>query len=78
MPEFFNETFEELGTTLGSEGVQLLRCDPNYEIYFHDGQKFCLSSDLTQLKTEVERYEGVDGFARFGCSWLSKPYIFLT
>lgn len=68
MPEFFDETFEELGTNLENEGVQLLRCDPNYEIYFHDGQKFRLSSDLAQLKREVERYEGVDGFSRLGAS----------
>lgn len=66
MPEFFEETFEDLGTNLESEGVHLLRCDPNYDIHFHDGQKFRLSSDLAQLKSEVERYEGVDGFERFG------------
>lgn len=78
MPEFFEEAFEDLGTTLEGEGVQLLRCDPNYEIYFHDGQKFRLSSDLAQLKSEVERYEGVGGFERFTPSLSPNTYTLLT
>src|SRR3954470_5909875 len=30
LPRLFHLTFEELGTSLEAEGVQLLKCDPNY------------------------------------------------
>lgn len=34
-------------------------------VHYGDGQQMKLSSDLTSLKSEIERFEGVDGFERF-------------
>lgn len=65
LPELFKETFADLGTTLEGEGVHLLRCDPNYEVHFDDGEKITLSSDLSVMKDEIERWEGKDGFDRY-------------
>ena len=39
--------------------------EPNYKVHFHDDETFELSTDLTRLKREVERFEGKDGFAGF-------------
>ena len=47
------------------EGVELLKCYPNYHIWFHDGERFRLSTDMAQMKQEVERFEGKDGYSRF-------------
>lgn len=65
LPEFFKRTFTELGTTLEDEGVHLLKCTPNYNIWFGDGGSFTLSTDLAVMKAEIERYEGKDGYARY-------------
>lgn len=39
--------------------------EPNYKVHFHDDETFTLSTDLTTLKKEVERFEGKDGFSGF-------------
>ena len=54
-----------MGTDLASEGVILNKCEPNYNIHFHDGTKFKLSTDLATMKEEVERFEGKAGFERY-------------
>ncbi|BFZ65073.1 hypothetical protein YB2330_006236 [Saitoella coloradoensis] len=64
MPKCFEETFEDLGEKV-QDWLDLRRCDPNYRVHFHDGECIELSSDLARMKTEVERFEGVDGYARF-------------
>jgi len=61
----FHECFEDLGTSLEAEQVRLLKCEPNYNIWFGDGERFRLSSDLALLKPEIERWEGKDGFERY-------------
>lgn len=61
MREIFNETFNELGTSLEAEGVQLLKCEPNYCIWFPDNDTVELSSDLSRLKRELVRHEGPRG-----------------
>ncbi|EME38954.1 hypothetical protein DOTSEDRAFT_75604 [Dothistroma septosporum NZE10] len=65
LPHLFHRSFEELGTTLEEEGVELLKCDPNYIIHFSDGEKFKLSSDLAVMKGEVEKWEGKGGYERY-------------
>ena len=61
----FQETFSDLGTSLEAEGVQLVKCEPNYQLWFHDGQTMELSTDTAKMKQEVERWEGKDGFERY-------------
>ncbi|KAF5004209.1 hypothetical protein FDECE_9291 [Fusarium decemcellulare] len=65
LPRFFEEIFRDLGTSLSSEGVQLLKCEPNYNIWFGDGSSFELSTDLTKMKSSIEAIEGKDGFERY-------------
>ncbi|KAL8706938.1 MAG: hypothetical protein Q9201_000099 [Fulgogasparrea decipioides] len=65
LPGLFRETFNDLGTSLEAEGVQLMKCEPNYNIWFDDGKSFELSTDVTRMKLEVEKWEGKDGFERY-------------
>ena len=65
MPEFFQEAFEDLGSSLEAEGIELIKCEPNYLVWFHDGHSFQLSSDLARMKPEIEKWEGKDGFLRY-------------
>jgi phytoene desaturase (3,4-didehydrolycopene-forming) len=65
LPRLFRETFEDLDTTLEDEGVQLVKCEPNYSIHFHDDIKFQMSTDLATMKREVERFEGIGGYERY-------------
>ncbi|GAM82343.1 hypothetical protein ANO11243_003220 [Dothideomycetidae sp. 11243] len=60
-----DRTFEDLDTTLEAEGVHLLKCEPNYNIWFGDGEQFRLSTDIASMKTEIEKWEGKDGFSRY-------------
>lgn len=50
---------------MDAEGVHLVKCDPNYKMHFHDDVSFQLSTDLSQMKSEIERFEGKDGFERY-------------
>ncbi|KAL8694255.1 MAG: hypothetical protein Q9218_001081 [Villophora microphyllina] len=65
LPRLFHETFEDLGTSLKVEGVRLMKCEPNYNIWFDDGESFELSTDVARMKLEVEKWEGKDGFERY-------------
>lgn len=65
LPRLFDEAFEDLDTSLEAEGVKLLKCEPNYQLWFGDGATFELSTDTSRMKTEVERWEGKDGFERY-------------
>lgn len=65
LPQLFHETFQDLGTSLDAEGVKLVKCEPNYNIHFHDDTSFKLSTDISVMKDEVERFEGKDGFERY-------------
>ncbi|KAK1147245.1 hypothetical protein N8T08_001984 [Aspergillus melleus] len=65
MPELFRRAFEDLGTSMKNEGVSMLRCEPNYCIWFADRDSIKLSRDMPRLKAEIERYEGPGGFYRF-------------
>ena len=65
LPGLFREAFADLGTSLRAEGVELLKCEPNYNLWFSDGESFELSTDVARMKTEVEKWEGKDGFERY-------------
>ena len=42
-----------------------MKCEPNYNLWFGDGESFELSTDVSRMKNEVERWEGKDGFERY-------------
>ncbi|KJZ75183.1 hypothetical protein HIM_05377 [Hirsutella minnesotensis 3608] len=65
LPHLFAEAFHDLDTSLEAEGVELLKCEPNYKLWFSDGERFDLSTDLARMKSEIERWEGKDGFERY-------------
>ncbi|BGP17730.1 hypothetical protein JCM10213_005311 [Rhodosporidiobolus nylandii] len=65
IPRLFEETFRDLGTSLENEGIKLVKCEPNYRIVFPDKEVVEMSSDLTKMKKEVERWEGEKGFEGF-------------
>jgi phytoene desaturase (3,4-didehydrolycopene-forming) len=65
LPHLFHSTFQELGTTMEKEGIKLVKCEPNYNMHFHDDVSFQMSTDLSIMKREVERFEGKDGFSRY-------------
>ncbi|KAF2007607.1 phytoene dehydrogenase [Amniculicola lignicola CBS 123094] len=65
LPHLFRETFQDLATTMENEGIELVKCEPNYNIHFHDKTTFKLSTDLALMKAEIERFEGKDGFERY-------------
>lgn len=65
LPHLFREAFDDLDTSLEAEGVQLLKCEPNYNLWFGDGESFQLSTDVSRMKTEIEKWEGKDGFERY-------------
>ncbi|TPX35127.1 hypothetical protein SmJEL517_g02419 [Synchytrium microbalum] len=67
MPDIFKETFADLGEDISTH-IELIKCNPNYKLYFADNDTITLSSDLTQLKSEIDRVEpktGWPGFLRF-------------
>lgn len=73
LPELFKRTFRELGTSLEQEGVELRKCEPNYRVWCHDGECVKLSSDLSVMKEEVERWEGKGGFERY-LKWMGEGH----
>lgn len=73
LPKLFQEAFHDLDTSLEAEGVQLLRCPTNYNVWFADGERFELSTDLARMKTQIERWEGKDGFRRY-LAWLREAH----
>ncbi|KAI0802456.1 phytoene dehydrogenase [Xylaria sp. FL0064] len=73
LPKLFREVFFDLDTTLAAEGVELLQCPTNYNVWFADGENFELTTDLARMKTQIERWEGKDGFVRY-LSWLQEAH----
>jgi phytoene desaturase (3,4-didehydrolycopene-forming) len=65
LPHLFRETYRDLDTTLEDEDVELLKCEPNYHVWFGDGESFRMSSDIALMKSEIEKWEGKDGFERY-------------
>ncbi|KAK0628199.1 hypothetical protein B0T17DRAFT_522105 [Bombardia bombarda] len=73
LPQLFRETFADLDTTLEQEGIELLKCMPNYDIWFKDGEVFRSSTDTAAMKREIERWEGPDGFQRY-LAWMAEAH----
>ena len=42
-----------------------MKCEPNYNVWFNDGEMFELSTDVARMKKEIEKWEGKDGFSRY-------------
>ena len=40
-----------------NEGVDMLHCEPNYQIWFADNDSIELSRDMPRLKTEIEQIQ---------------------
>ncbi|KAI0125158.1 phytoene desaturase [Xylariales sp. AK1849] len=73
LPKLFRETFYDLDTSLEAEGVELMQCPTNYNVFFADGETFELSTDLARMKKQIERWEGKDGFSRY-LAWLQEAH----
>lgn len=73
LPNLFRETFHDLDTSLEAEGVDLLRCPTNYQIFFHDGQVFQPCTDLASMKAQIEHYEGKKGFESY-LAWMAESH----
>jgi phytoene desaturase (3,4-didehydrolycopene-forming) len=65
MPELFKEIFHDLGTSLESEQVELRKCEPNYVIWFADNDTFEMTTDLSRMKSQINKLEGKDSFHQF-------------
>jgi phytoene desaturase (3,4-didehydrolycopene-forming) len=68
MTEIFEETFRHLGTSMSSEGIELLKCDPNCNFWFPGGGCFTTSTDIARMKRQLEKHDsqrGFDGFLAF-------------
>lgn len=59
MPKLFEETFNDLGESI-NDHLELLKCEKNYIVHFHDGEKFQLSCDLAKMYDQIKKYEGDD------------------
>lgn len=59
MPKLFEETFSDLGEKI-DDHLELLKCESNYMVHFHDGDKFELSCDLAKMYDQLKKYEGDD------------------
>lgn len=59
MPKLFEETFNDLGEDI-ADHLDLLKCESNYKLHFHDGDKFELSCDLAKMFDQLKRFEGAD------------------
>lgn len=53
--------------------MHLLKCFPNYNLWFGDGASFELSTDLARMKLEIEKWEGKAGFERY-LAWLAEAH----
>jgi len=56
------------------EGIELRKCDPNYNVWFGDGECFEMSTDVSRMKREVERWEGKEGFSRY-LAWMQEAHM---
>jgi phytoene desaturase len=56
MPHLYSSEFESLGIS-PEETLNLQRVDPTYHLYFEDGKRMMLTSDLLQLGEQVEAFE---------------------
>lgn len=60
LPPLFHQLYNDLGERL-DDHINLIQCDPNYVIHYHDGETVTLSSNRAALAREIERFEGREG-----------------
>lgn len=89
MKEQFDETYRALGLDLETR-LEFVELDPNYRIYFHDGEHLDLYATMSKLASEVERIEPgsmerllrflTDGAAKYalGMDFVERNYDQLT
>ncbi|MBN8580721.1 MAG: phytoene desaturase [Anaerolineae bacterium] len=53
MPEVWEETFASIGEKM-SDHLDLRRIDPTYKVYFDDGLRLELTSDIGKMQTQLE------------------------
>jgi len=56
MPEVWEETFDALGEKM-SDHLDLRRIDPTYTVHFEDGLKIRLTSNISEMQTQLEKIE---------------------
>lgn len=56
MPEVLKGTFEAVGRR-AEDYLELVRCDPNYQVHFRDGSNLTFTTDLVKMGEELERFE---------------------
>ncbi|MGE5250993.1 MAG: phytoene desaturase family protein [Bacteroidota bacterium] len=66
MPHLYESEFQSLGASL-REHLDLQRVDPTYQLFFDDGSRLALTSDMSSLETQLESIEphSFDGFLRY-------------
>lgn len=74
LPDLFQEAFVDLDTTLEAEGIELRKCEPNYIVWFGDGECIELSTDVARMKKTIERWEGKEGFERY-LAWMKEAHV---
>jgi len=52
----------------------LVKCEPNYNVWFGDGESIELSTDMAKMKKTIERWEGKEGFERY-LGWMQEAHI---
>ncbi|KAL9107059.1 MAG: hypothetical protein Q9227_008005 [Pyrenula ochraceoflavens] len=60
--DVYRGIFSDLNTSLEGEGLELLKCKPNYHVFFPDGDRFEMSTDTTTMAAQIEQREGRKGF----------------
>ncbi|MFZ6027999.1 MAG: phytoene desaturase family protein [Chloroflexota bacterium] len=56
MPPVFAETFAALGERM-EDHLDLVRIDPTYRVHFHDGSRLDITSDLIQMREQLDALE---------------------
>lgn len=51
-----------------------MKCEPNYNVWFGDGECIELSTDIAKMKKTIERWEGKEGFERY-LSWMQEAHV---
>ena len=74
MPGLYRQVFADLGERV-EDHLELQRVEPNYHIFFADGFDLTLTTDLNQMRTQLEEIEprSYESFLRYieeGCRLL--------
>ncbi len=78
MPETFAETFTALGERM-EDHLDLIRIDPTYRVHFHDSTSINLTSDLIDMRKQMDAIEpgSFDGLLRYLSEGYRHYYISL-